>query len=184
MAIINIPAPMLEQGTTLVFGSWICIASGTGGFDSHLADSRKPEAPASSKLDGKLPDNINSPSEMLFPDLVREVEQRTGSHPVSTLFTPQLRRLDLTRSEEEGTRLPVGLRNMATVYQEAMRSDLLLTLGEDLNRKLRLKEGVVTTRRKAPVFDKYSDSNEDAEPFLSGHQNLMITTNPQGQFLY
>ena len=63
---------------------------------------------------------------------------------------------------------------MATVYQEATHSDLLLTLDEDLNRKLRLGEGVVTACREAPIFDKYSDSDEDAEPFLSGHQNPSV----------
>ena len=29
-----------EEGTTFVFGSWICVADGQGGFSIHLADSQ------------------------------------------------------------------------------------------------------------------------------------------------
>jgi hypothetical protein len=30
-------AVALEKGAAFVFGSWICIANGSGSFDSHLA---------------------------------------------------------------------------------------------------------------------------------------------------
>jgi hypothetical protein len=35
---------VLDEGTTFIFGSWICVANGLGGFNGHLADSRKLEA--------------------------------------------------------------------------------------------------------------------------------------------
>ena len=27
------------RGVTFIFGSWVCIANGSGGFDSHLTNS-------------------------------------------------------------------------------------------------------------------------------------------------
>jgi hypothetical protein len=44
MASFSFTSTVLDEGTTFIFGSWICIANGLGGFNSHLADSRKPEA--------------------------------------------------------------------------------------------------------------------------------------------
>jgi hypothetical protein len=35
---------VLDEGTTLVFGSWICVANSLGGFNSHLVDSEKLKA--------------------------------------------------------------------------------------------------------------------------------------------
>jgi hypothetical protein len=32
---------VLDEGTTFVFGSWICVANGLGGFNSHLVDFGK-----------------------------------------------------------------------------------------------------------------------------------------------
>jgi hypothetical protein len=35
---------VLDEGTTFIFGSYICAANGLSGFNNHLVDSRKPEA--------------------------------------------------------------------------------------------------------------------------------------------
>ena len=47
MATFSFDCTMLNQGTTFVFGSWVCIANGSCRFNSHLADAREPEASAS-----------------------------------------------------------------------------------------------------------------------------------------
>jgi hypothetical protein len=44
MASFNFTSVVLDEGTTFTFSSWICIANGSGGFNSHLANSREPEA--------------------------------------------------------------------------------------------------------------------------------------------
>jgi hypothetical protein len=44
MASFSFTSTMLDEHTTFIFGSWICITNGSGGFNGHLADSRKPEA--------------------------------------------------------------------------------------------------------------------------------------------
>ena len=43
MTIIN-STTMLKECTTFIFGSCICISNGHGGFNSHLANPREPEA--------------------------------------------------------------------------------------------------------------------------------------------
>jgi hypothetical protein len=47
MASFNFTSAMLEEGTTFIFGSWICVANGLDGFNSHLANSKEPEASSS-----------------------------------------------------------------------------------------------------------------------------------------
>jgi hypothetical protein len=47
MASFNFTSAVLDEGTTFTFGSWICIANGSGGFNSHLSNTRKPEVSAS-----------------------------------------------------------------------------------------------------------------------------------------
>jgi hypothetical protein len=40
MASFNFTSAVLDEGTTFIFGSWICVANGLGGFNSHLANSK------------------------------------------------------------------------------------------------------------------------------------------------
>jgi hypothetical protein len=49
MASLDFTSVVLYKGTTFVFGSWICIANGSGGFNSHLANTSKPEASAATQ---------------------------------------------------------------------------------------------------------------------------------------
>jgi hypothetical protein len=44
MATFNFTSTVLDEGTTFIFSSWICVANGLGGFNSHLANSKEPEA--------------------------------------------------------------------------------------------------------------------------------------------
>jgi hypothetical protein len=44
MASLSFTSTVLDEGTTFICGSWTYIANGLGGFNSHLVDSRKPEA--------------------------------------------------------------------------------------------------------------------------------------------
>jgi hypothetical protein len=37
MAPLTFTSTMLDEGTTFIFGSWICIANSLGGFNSHQA---------------------------------------------------------------------------------------------------------------------------------------------------
>jgi hypothetical protein len=39
MASLNFTNTVLDEGTIFIFGSWICIANGLGGFCSNLAEA-------------------------------------------------------------------------------------------------------------------------------------------------
>jgi hypothetical protein len=41
MASFDFIRAMLDEGTTFIFGSWICVANGSGGFNSYLVNSRE-----------------------------------------------------------------------------------------------------------------------------------------------
>ena len=45
MASFEFSFPAIDAGTTFVFGSWVYIANGSGGFSSHLIDPMSTETP-------------------------------------------------------------------------------------------------------------------------------------------
>jgi hypothetical protein len=73
MASFSFTNIVLNEGTTFIFGSWICIANGLGGFNSHLADSRKSEAFATIRR-SNLDEFIDILDKLLLPDLAVEIE--------------------------------------------------------------------------------------------------------------
>jgi hypothetical protein len=98
--------------------------------------------------------------------------------------TPGLLGSDSIRSGEGRTRLLSELRNAASVYQESMQFESLSNLKENLDRLLKIGEGGATACWEAPIFDKYSDLDDDSKPFSGSHLGLTITSTLQGQFVY
>jgi hypothetical protein len=78
---------VLDEGTTFIFGSWICIANCSGGFNSHLVDNREPEASAATQC-SRLDEFVDNLDEMLLPDLAREIEEESVSDVISTCAAP------------------------------------------------------------------------------------------------
>jgi hypothetical protein len=76
MASLSFTSTMLNEATTFVFGSWICVANGLGGFNSHLVDSRKPEASA--------PTRSSDLNELLLRDPPRQIE-RTSIFDITSI---------------------------------------------------------------------------------------------------
>jgi hypothetical protein len=70
MASLSFTSNVLTEGTTFIFGSWICIANGLGGFIGHLVDPRKPEASAATRH-CKHDSFVDDLDELLLPDLPR-----------------------------------------------------------------------------------------------------------------
>jgi hypothetical protein len=158
MASLCFTNTVLDEGTTFIFGSWICIANGSGGFNGHLADSRKPEA-STANQSSNLSEFVDNLDELLLPDLAAEIERMSVFDATSTLAAPGLLRSDSNRSEEACTLFPFGLCNVASVNEEDTRSESLSDLEEDLDRLLKLgDEGA--TAYWGGVFDNYSDSDE------------------------
>ena len=91
MAPFKFSFPAIDAGTTFVFGSWVCIANGSGGFPSHLIDPANTKTPRREQL------SEVTPAEILLPGIAKEIENLSLSDP-----TP--------------TRFPFGLKNSATSY--------------------------------------------------------------------
>jgi hypothetical protein len=82
MASLSFTSTVLDEGTTFIFGYWICVADGLGGFNSRLVDSRKPETSTptqSSDLD-EFFDNFD---ELLLPNLPKQIERISVFNAIS-----------------------------------------------------------------------------------------------------
>ena len=82
MATVAFSTMAPPQGATFIFGSWVCVANGSGGFDSHLTNSPAPKITTSedsNKLIGSNDHGI-----MLLPDLAKEIEAKLEDNSSST----------------------------------------------------------------------------------------------------
>jgi hypothetical protein len=132
---------VLDEGTTFIFGSWICVANGLGGFNSHLIDSRKLEASTATRRNN-LDSFINDLDELLLPDLARQIE-------ITFVF-------DMTSS-----RAAPGLRSDSNRYEEASRFKSLPNSEEDLDRLFKIRDKGATARQGLPVLNYDSESNNE-----------------------
>jgi len=64
----------LPQGATIIFGSWVCVTNGSGGFNSHLTNSPTPKS-SMSEDSNKLA-RSHDRGVMLLPDLAKEIEPK------------------------------------------------------------------------------------------------------------
>jgi hypothetical protein len=124
MASFSFTSTVLDEGTTFIFSSWICIANGSGGFNSHLTDSRKPKAFATTRRS-----NLD---ELLLLDLAGEIEKMSVFDATSTPAAPGLLGSDSNRSEE------------------ATQSKSLSDLEEDLDRLVKIGDEGATACRGSP----------------------------------
>jgi hypothetical protein len=156
---------MLDEGTTFIFSSWICVTNGSGGFNSHLADTSKLEAFVAARCSDldKFIDNLN---EMLLPNLAWEIEKMCVLDATSNHATPGHPGSDSTQSKKGRTQFTFGLRNAASVYQEAIKFESLSDLEEDLDHLLKIGDEGATACWGPPVFVDYSYSDDNPESFL------------------
>jgi hypothetical protein len=140
MASFSFTSTVLDEGILFIFGSWICVTNGLCGFNSHLADSRKPEV--------STPTRRSNLDELLLPDLAGQIERMSVFDATSTRAAPEL----------------VG--SDSNQFEETTQSESLSDLEEDLDRLLKLEDAGATAYRPLPpppprIFDNYSDSNEE-----------------------
>jgi hypothetical protein len=70
MAFFRFSNPVLPEGTTFAFGSWVCVANGAGGFRRHIIDNAiKPKASAA-----QLDNFVDSLDKSPFCGSAREAE--------------------------------------------------------------------------------------------------------------
>ena len=72
MATFAFGTMVLHQVTTFIFGSWVCVANGSGSFDTHRNDPREPRTILTKSRN--FVNKSNNPGEMLLPDIAKEVK--------------------------------------------------------------------------------------------------------------
>ena len=72
--------PAIDAGTTFVFGSWVCIANGSGSFSSHLINPTSARTPRLEQL-GEI-----TSAEFLLPGIAKEIESLSLSDMTPTCF--------------------------------------------------------------------------------------------------
>jgi hypothetical protein len=141
MASFQFTKLVLSQGTTFVFGSWVCIADGEGNFHRFLIDI-KPKTPAAfsqSDLD-KFVDDLD---DLSIHGSATRIKEESASSATSSGAATTFLGLDLFQSEDSRSRSRLGQRDLATDLQEANASESLSILEEDLDSLLQKPEAAV-----------------------------------------
>jgi hypothetical protein len=136
---------MLDEDTTFIFGSKICVANVLDGFNSHLANSKESEA-SSSTLSSDLDEFIDNLDDLSFPDLAQQIEKISVFNATSTRDAPNLVGSDSNR------------------FEKTTRSKSFSNLEEDLDLLLKIKDVGTTACWWPPIFDIHLDSNEEYSP--------------------
>jgi hypothetical protein len=200
MASLSFTSNVLDEGTTFIFSSWICITNGLGGFNSHLINSRKSKASAATRC-SNLDSFIDDLDELLLPDLPRQNEttsvfNMTPSRAAPGLGSDSNRYDEASRSmspppdsEEDSDRLFKIRDEGATACQ----GPSILNYDSDSNKEYPsitipgrggLEDGGATACREASVLVIHSQPDDYSELFLDNHPGLTITSTLQGCFLY
>jgi hypothetical protein len=130
-----------------------------GGFDDHLADSRKLEV-STANQSRNLDEFVDNLDELLLPYLTGEIERMSIFDVTSTRGAPGLRGSDSNQSEEACTLFQFRLCNATSVNKEATRSKSLSNLEEDLDCLLKKEDKGATAYQGGPIFNNYSDLDE------------------------
>ena len=141
------------QGSTFIFGLWVCVANGSGGFDSHLTNSPAPKI-TTSEDSNKLVES-NDHDIILLPELAKEIEAKLEDNSSSTQTQINL------KPKPTWVRTPLtqpifGLRNSSSSYKRMIRS----IYENSLDHLPYVENHSVTNGREAPVFDVYPDTVE------------------------
>ena len=136
------------QGVTFIFGSWVCVANGSGGFDNHLTNSPTLKITASEDsnvLAGSVDHGI-----ILLPDLAKEIEVKLEDNSSSTRTQINLKP-KLTRVGTPLAQPIFGLRNSSSAYKHMIRS----IYENSLDHLLCVENHSATASRGHP-FSKYT----------------------------
>jgi hypothetical protein len=157
-----------SQGTTFVFGSWVCIADGAGSFRRFLVDMMPKTVAADprSGLDKFVGELDNLPLHASTAQIEMESVPSSTSYGVATTSPG----LDLLQSRDSRGRTQPGLCESATDLQEANASGSLSMLDKDLDLLLRDGNPEATVCREASG--------------CSGPGDLVITSSPKGHIMH
>jgi hypothetical protein len=157
-----------SQGTTFIFGSWVCNADGAGSFRRFLIDMKPKTSTAGPRSDlDKFVDDLDDLSILAFAarTKVESASSTTSSGAAATFLG-----LDSFQSKDSRSRPQLGPRNLATDLQEADIFGSLSALEKDLDSLLQLEEPEATARWGASG--------------CFGTSDLMITSTPERRFVH
>jgi hypothetical protein len=157
-----------SQGTTFVFGSWVCIADGVGNFQRFLIDM-KPKTPVAdlrSDLDKFVDGLDNLPLHASAAQIEMESAPVSTSSDVATT-SPSL---DLFQSRGLHNRSQLGFCKSATDLQEANVSGSLSMLEKDMDLLLQDGKSEATACRGASGCSSTGD--------------LVVTSLPEGRVVH
>jgi hypothetical protein len=131
MASFNFIKSVPSQGTTFVFGSWVCIADGAGNFRRFLVDMtlKTFAADPRSGLDKFVDELDNLP----LHTSAAQIEEKSAPNSTSSGAATTSPSLDLFQSRDLHGRLQLDPCKLATDLQEAGESGSLSMLEKDLD---------------------------------------------------
>jgi hypothetical protein len=168
MASFKFTSVVPPQGTTFVFGSWVCVADGAGNFHQFIIDM-KPKSLAAS-FHSRLAEFVDNLDGLSTHGSARKIEEESVFNATPSSAATTSLRSDSFQSEDLRSRSRFGLRNMATEHQEANNSESLSALEKDLDYLLRIGKPEATARRRAAG--------------RLGDNGLMIISTPEGRFVH
>jgi hypothetical protein len=148
MASFKFTRSVPSQGTTFVFGSWVCVADGAGSFRRFLVNMKlkTPTVGFHNDLD-KFVDNLD---DLSIHGSATRTEEESAFGTTSSSAATTLLGLDSFQSEDLCSRSRLGLRNLATNLQEANIFESLSTLEKDLDSLLQVGKPEAIALRGAP----------------------------------
>jgi hypothetical protein len=168
MASFKFTRSVPSQGTTFIFGSWVCIADGVGDFQRLLVDMKPKTSTADPRSDlDKFVDGLDN---LLIHASATKIKAETAPGSTSSSVAATSLGLDSFQSKNSRNRSQLGSRNLATDLQEANISGSLYVLEKDLDSLLQLEGPEATACRGA------SGS--------LGASDLMVTSTPEGRFVH
>ena len=138
------------QGATFVFGSWVCVADGSGGFDSHLTNPIEKKTISLESCNPTAASDYHG--DMLLPDLAKEIEHKLDDKSSSTWtqnnFSPNSTWVEILLAR------PIfGLRNTSSAHQQMIKS-IYSSYEASLDRTPCVENFSATVSRGHP-FSKY-----------------------------
>jgi hypothetical protein len=168
MASFKFTNAVLHEGTTLIFGSWICIADGAGDFRRFTIDVMKPKTLAAS-FHSEFDEFVDNLDDLLTHGPARKIEEESIFNATSPRAATTTLGSDSLRSEDLCSRSRLGPRNSATEPQEANNSESLSALEKYLDFLLQIGKPKAIARRGAAG--------------CLGDDGLMITSTTEGRFV-
>jgi hypothetical protein len=169
MASFKFTSAVLPQGTTFIFGSWVCIIDGTGDFRQFTIDVMKPKTLAAS-FHSDLNEFVDNLDDLSTHGTATKTEEESVFNATPPCTATTTLGLDPLQSKNSHNRSRLGLRNSATENQEANNSESLSSVEKDLNFLLQIGKPEATAHQGAAG--------------CLGDKGLMITSTPEGRFVH